>query len=89
MNYILKLKDITINDLKLYKKHIEKFFEYHDYMCADTNDGNINLLSLDAAHQTKSHTNMTLDEFKKIYAHTQEEYNIALYNNVLNTNYII
>ena len=64
-----KIKIIVYNDLELYKKHIEKFFKYHDYMCADTNDGNINLLSLDAAHQTNSHTNMTLDEFKKIVLH--------------------
>ena len=38
-------------------------------MCADANDGNINLLSLEAAHQTKEHANMTLDELKKIVLH--------------------
>ena len=64
-----KIKIIVYNDLELYKKHIEQFFEYHDYMCADTNDGNINLLSLDAAHQTKEHANMTLDKFEKIVLH--------------------
>ena len=64
-----KIKIVVYNDLELYKKHIEHFFEYHDYMCADTNDGNINLLSLDAAHQTKEHANMTLDDLKKIILH--------------------
>ena len=33
-------------------------------MCADTNDGNINLLSLEAAHKTNMYKNMTLDEIK-------------------------
>ena len=64
-----KIKIIIYDDLESYKKHIEQFFEYHDYMCADTNDGNINLLSLDAAHKTKEHADMTLDELNKIVLH--------------------
>lgn len=64
-----KIKIIVYNKLELYKEHIEQFFEYHDYMCADTNDGNINILSLEAAHETKTHANMTLDEMKKVILH--------------------
>lgn len=64
-----KIKIVIYNELELYKKHIEQFFEYYDYMCADTNDGNINLLSLEAAHQTKTHSTMTLDELKKVVLH--------------------
>lgn len=64
-----KTKIVIYNELESYKKHIEQFFEYHDYMCADTNDGNINLLSLEAAHQTKEHSAMTLDELKKVVLH--------------------
>lgn len=64
-----KIKIIVYNRVELYKKHIEQFFEYHDYMCADTNDGNINILSLEAAHETKTHANMTLDEMKKVILH--------------------
>jgi len=64
-----KIRIVVYNDLELYKKHIEQFFEYHDYMCADTNDGNINLLSLEAAHQTQEHANMSLDELTKIALH--------------------
>ena len=64
-----KIKIVIYNDLKLYKRHIEQFYEYHDYMCADTNDGNINLLSLDEAHKTKEHKDMTLDELKSTILH--------------------
>lgn len=65
----IKRKIIIYNDLELYKKHIEQFFEYHDYMCADTNDGNINLLSLEAAHKTETYKYMTIDELKCIILH--------------------
>ena len=64
-----KRKIVIYNDLRLYKRHIEQFYEYHDYMCADTNDGNINLLSLDEAHKTKEHKDMTLDELKSTILH--------------------
>ena len=64
-----KRKIVIYNDLELYKKHIEQFYEYQDYMCADTNDGNINLLSLEEAHKTHEHANMTLDELKFTILH--------------------
>ena len=64
-----KKKIVIYNDLELYKKHIEQFYEYHDYMCADTNDGNINLLSIEEAHKTKEHANMTIDELKGTILH--------------------
>ncbi len=62
-------KIIIYDNLEEYKKHIEKFTTYRDYMCADTNDGNINLLSLEAAHKTKTHANMTLNELKTTICH--------------------
>ena len=64
-----KKKIVIYNNLELYKKHIEQFYEYHDYMCADTNDGNINLLSLEEAHKTHEHKNMTLEELKSTILH--------------------
>lgn len=64
-----KRKIVIWNNLDEYKKHIEQFYPYQDYMCADTNDGNINLLSLEAAHKTKEHSTMTIDELKKIISH--------------------
>lgn len=67
----LKSKVIIViwNDLEQYKKHIEKFYIYQDYMCADTNDGNINILSLEEAHKTKEHFSMSLDDMKSIICH--------------------
>lgn len=38
-------------------------------MCADTNDGNINLLSIEETHKTKEHADMTLDELKSTILH--------------------
>ena len=64
-----KIKIVIYDDLEKYKKHIEQFYEYQDYMCADTNDGNINLLSLEAAHKTKEHSNMTINELKSTILH--------------------
>ena len=64
-----KINIIVWNNLEAYKKHIEKFFEYHDYMRADTNDGNINLLSIEEAHKTHTHANMNIDELKSTILH--------------------
>lgn len=64
-----KKKIIIYNDLELYKKHIEEYFEYHDHMCADSNDGNINVLSLEEAHKTKTYSNISLDELKEVILH--------------------
>ncbi len=64
-----KRKIIIYHDLELYKKHIEQFHEYRDYMCADTNDGNINLLSLEEAHKTKTHVDMSIEELKSTIVH--------------------
>lgn len=64
-----KIKIIIYDDLELYKKHIEQFYEYHDYMCADTNDGNINILSIEEARKTKEHAYMTVDNLKSTIVH--------------------
>ncbi len=64
-----KRKIIIWNDLELYKKHIEQYYKYYDYMCADTNDGNINILSLEASHKTNEHSTMKLDELKRNIIH--------------------
>lgn len=64
-----KRKIVIYDSIEEYKKHIEQFFEYHDYMVADTNDGNINILSLEEAHKTKEHKDMSLDELKGTILH--------------------
>ena len=38
-------------------------------MRADTNDGNINLLSIEEAHKTHTHADMTIDELKSTILH--------------------
>lgn len=64
-----KRKIVIWNNLDEYKNHIEQFYPYQDYMRADTNDGNINLLSLEAARKTKEHSTTTIDELKKVISH--------------------
>ena len=64
-----KIKIVIYNNLKKYQKHIEKYTEYQDYMCADTFDGKINILSLAEAHKTKEHQNMTIDDWKNTILH--------------------
>ncbi len=66
---IKKRKIVIYDDLELYKKHIEQFGKYYDYMRADTNDGNINLLSIKEARKTAYHANMTLEELKSTILH--------------------
>ena len=63
------LEVIVYNDLESYKEHIRKFYDYYDYMCADTNDGNLNLLSLEEAHKTKEHKDMTINYLKDTIKH--------------------
>lgn len=62
-------KIVIYNDIEKYKKHMGKYSKYYDYMCADTNDGNINTLSLEEAHKTKTHADMTIDDLKRVIAH--------------------
>lgn len=64
-----KKKIIVYKNLQKYINHIEQFFEYQDYMCADTNDGNINVLSLEAAHKTKMYSDMDIKKLKSIILH--------------------
>lgn len=64
-----KKKIVIYNDLENYKKHIEESYPYMDYMRADTNDGNINLLSVEEAHKTHEHKDMTIDDLKSTILH--------------------
>ena len=64
-----KKKVIVYTSIEKYKNHLEKYTNYREYLCADTYDGNINLLSLEEAHKTKSHKNMTIDNLKNIISH--------------------
>lgn len=63
-------KEIIIwTDINEYRKHIEQFTEYKDWMCADTFDGNINMLSIEECHKTKAHEFTDVNHFKTTIAH--------------------
>ena len=65
-----KKKVVIYTDIEKYKEHLKPYVkEYDDWMCADTYDGNINLLDIDIARQTESHKYMTLDELLKVALH--------------------
>lgn len=70
INKISSKKEIIIwTDINEYKKHIGKFTEYKDWMCADTFDGNINMLSVEECHKTKAHEFTDVNHFKTTIAH--------------------
>lgn len=65
-----KKKVVIFTDREKYKKHLLPFVkEYKEWMCADTYDGNINLLEISEARKSKEHENMDMDEFIKCILH--------------------
>ena len=68
-NLPVKKEIIIWTDINEYKKHIEQFTDYKDWMCADTFDGNINMLSIEECHKTKSHEFTDVKHFKTTIAH--------------------
>lgn len=66
----LKKKVVIFTDRKKYKKHLLPFVkEFKEWMCADTYDGNINLLEISEARKSKEHEDMEIDEFVKCILH--------------------
>lgn len=63
------VKIVVWNDMEKYKEHCNKYTKYKEWMCGDTFDGNINLLSVAECKNTKCHSEMDLDELKKTIAH--------------------
>lgn len=59
-----KKRIIIWSNLEEYQKHTEVYRRYEDWMCADTYDQNINMLSIKECRKTEAHKDMTLDEFK-------------------------
>ena len=65
-----KKKVVIFTDREKYKKHLLPFVkEYKEWMCADTYDGNINLLEISETRKSKEHENMDMDEFIKCILH--------------------
>ena len=59
-----KKKVVIFTDREKYKKHLLPFVkEFKEWMCADTYDGNINLLEMSEARKSKEHEDMDMDEF--------------------------
>lgn len=53
----------SINDFKNYLVPLLADGKYYDWMMGSTHDGNINMLSLDCCHQTKSHRDMSVKDY--------------------------
>lgn len=57
-------------DREKYQKYLEEYVpKYYEWMCADTHDGNINILSIEECRKTISHQDMTLEEMLKVITH--------------------
>ena len=57
-------------DRKKYQKYLEQYVpKYYEWMCGDTHDENINMLSLEECKKTESHQDMTLEEMLRIINH--------------------
>lgn len=57
-------------DREKYQKYLEEYVpKYYEWMCADTHDGNINILSIEECRKTKSHQDMTLEEMLEVITH--------------------
>lgn len=76
-----KKKVVIFTDREKYKKHLLPFVkEFKEWMCADTYDGNINLLEMSEARKSKEHEDMDMEEFIKCILHEfvhscQQEWN--------------
>lgn len=64
-----KKKIVIWNDINEYRKHIEQYTEYKTWMCADTYDGNINMLSVEECQKTEEHKHEGIEHFKTTIAH--------------------
>ena len=66
-----KAKIIKIwTNKEAYQQYLEHYVDtYYDWMCADTYDVNINLLSIEECKKTEAHKNMTLKEMLENITH--------------------
>lgn len=69
-NLSAKKKVIIWGDREEYKEHLKPFVkEYKEWMCADTYDGNINLLDISETRKSKKHKDIDIEEFGKGILH--------------------
>lgn len=67
--YFDDIKIVIWKNIEDYKNHISKYTEYKEEMCADTYDGNINMLDINEARKTETHKNITEEEFIQNLVH--------------------
>lgn len=76
-----KKRVVIFTDREKYKEHLLPYVSiYREWMCADTYDGNINLLEISEARKSKEHEDMTIEDFIKDILHEfvhacQQEWN--------------
>ena len=76
-----KKRVVIFTNREKYKEHLLPYVsEFKEWMCADTYDGNINLLEISEARKSKEHKDMNMDEFVKCILHEfvhscQQEWN--------------
>ena len=65
-----KKKVVIFTDREKHKEHLIPFVkEFKEWMCADTYDGNINLLEISEARKSKEHEDMDMEELVKCILH--------------------
>lgn len=65
-----KKRVIIYTDRDKYKEYLTPYVgEFKEWMCADTYDGNINLLEINETRKSEEHKDMTIDEFTKCILH--------------------
>lgn len=64
-----KKRVVIYTDIEKYKEHISHYEEYSDWICADTFDGNINLLDIEIVRKTETHKYMTIEGLLKVALH--------------------
>lgn len=63
-------KVVIFTDREKYKNHLIPYVEeFKEWMCADTYDGNINLLDITEVRKSDEHKNMTFEEFIRCILH--------------------
>ena len=65
-----KKRVVIYTDREKYKEYLTPYVgTFREWMCADTYDGNINLLEINEARKCEEHKDMTIDEFTKCILH--------------------
>lgn len=65
-----KISIVIYSELDAYSAHVDKCGQtYYEWMIADTFDGRIHILSLEACRQSSSHARMDREEYARLIVH--------------------